>query len=95
MTGRLFTEGGLTGWVANMPAHGYVIDFAFPDVKVAIEIDGFAFHRDTQTFQRDRMKRKLLTAQGWTVLNFTWVDLVERPAEVIADVRAALERAAA
>lgn len=94
MTVRLFTAGGLTGWVANMPAHGYVIDFAFPDVTVAIEIDGFAFHRDTRTFQRDRVKRNLLTAKGWTVLNFTWADLVDRPTEVAANVRAALDRAA-
>ena len=78
-----------------MPAYGYVIDFAFPDRKVAVEIDGFSFHRDAAAFQRDRTKRNLLTANGWTVLNFTWTDLVDRPAQVAADVRAVLRRAAA
>ncbi|WP_431816518.1 hypothetical protein [Gordonia jacobaea] len=36
-----------------------------------------------------------LIAKGWTVLNFTWSDLVERPDYVIASIEAALEAAAA
>ncbi|KSU52279.1 MULTISPECIES: type IV toxin-antitoxin system AbiEi family antitoxin domain-containing protein [unclassified Gordonia (in: high G+C Gram-positive bacteria)] len=95
LTTELLTAAGISGWMPNMPAYGYVIDFAFPDRKVAVEIDGFSFHRDAAAFQRDRTKRNLLTANEWTVLNFTWTDLVDRPAQVAADVRAVLRRAAA
>nr|WP_239581753.1 DUF559 domain-containing protein [Gordonia rubripertincta] len=77
-----------------MPAYGYIIDFAIPHVKVAVEIDGFAFHRDAAAFRRDRLKRNLLVANGWTVLNFTWADLVERSTEIVDEVRAARQRAA-
>ena len=34
----------ITGWRANYPLAGYRIDVAFPKQKVAIEVDGWAFH---------------------------------------------------
>ncbi|MFE0747826.1 DUF559 domain-containing protein [Gordonia sp. NPDC058843] len=78
---------GIDGWVANHPSCGYVIDFAFLDRMVAVEIDGLAFHRDAKTFQRDRTRRNALIAAGWTVLNFTWGDLRDRPEYVVTTVR--------
>lgn len=80
---------GIDGWVANHPSCGYVIDFAFFDRMVAVEIDGLAFHRDFATFQRDRTRRNALIAAGWTVLNFTWGDLRDRPECVVSAVRRA------
>lgn len=78
---------GLSGWAANHPSCGYEIDFAFPDRMVAVEIDGFAFHRDAATFQRDRTRRNALIAAGWTVLNFTWGDLCDRAEYVVTTIR--------
>ena len=63
----------------NYPVDGYLVDFAFPDIKLAVEIDGFGWHRDIQAFQHDRRRRNALVTSGWTVLNFTWADLLERP----------------
>ncbi|ROZ84126.1 type IV toxin-antitoxin system AbiEi family antitoxin domain-containing protein [Gordonia sp. OPL2] len=94
LTVSLFRDEEITGWVANHPAEGYEIDFAFNAQMLAVEIDGLAFHRDAVTFQRDRTKRNALIAAGWTVLNFTWGDLVERREYVIAQVRRALSAAA-
>ncbi|WP_316042959.1 DUF559 domain-containing protein [Gordonia sp. CNJ-863] len=74
----VFEEHRITGWVANHPAAGYVIDFAFLAEKVAVEIDGMAYHRDTEVFQSDRTRRNVLITAGWTVLNFTWADLLEK-----------------
>ncbi|WP_238421469.1 type IV toxin-antitoxin system AbiEi family antitoxin domain-containing protein [Gordonia sp. 'Campus'] len=87
-------NGELGGWMANHPVAGYEIDLAFVRERVAVEIDGFAFHRDATTFQRDRTRRNALIADGWTVLNFTWGDLRDRPEYVVASVRQALEVAA-
>ncbi len=92
---ELFRDAGVDGWRSNVPSCGYVIDVAFERRALAVEIDGFAFHRDTQTFQRDRTKRNALIAAGWTVLNFTWADLIERPEHVVATVSEALRRLAA
>ena len=46
-------------------------------------------------FQRDRTKSNELVRRGWTVLRFTWTDLVERPARVVATITATLARLAA
>lgn len=93
-TVALLRDAGIDGWLPNQAVGGYVIDFVFPAARVAVEIDGFAFHRDPATFQRDRAKRNLLVAQGWTVLNFTWADIVDRPGSVAAQIRGALADAA-
>ncbi|MGX7698079.1 type IV toxin-antitoxin system AbiEi family antitoxin domain-containing protein [Gordonia polyisoprenivorans] len=95
LTVRIFRAAGVSGWVANLPTCGYVIDFAFPDQKVAVEIDGFAYHRDAVAFQRDRTKRNALMRSGWQVLNYTWADLIDRPDQVAAEVAAALRSPAA
>ena len=75
----IFTSAGLTGWIANYPTCWLHGRFAFPEHLLAVEIDGFAFHRDADAFQRDRTRRNALIAAGWEVLNFTWSDLT-RPA---------------
>ncbi|GAB89118.1 type IV toxin-antitoxin system AbiEi family antitoxin domain-containing protein [Gordonia rhizosphera] len=85
----IFGAGGITGWKANHSVCGYLADFVFDDARVIVEIDGFAFHRDSETFQRDRTKRNAWTADGWTVLNFTWNDLDRRPEHVREHVQAA------
>ena len=48
---------------------GYYADFAFPDVKVAIEADGAAFHSGERR-QRDRKRDAVLFNAGWTVKRF-------------------------
>ncbi|WP_040526750.1 type IV toxin-antitoxin system AbiEi family antitoxin domain-containing protein [Gordonia paraffinivorans] len=84
-------QAGLSGFVCNHPVGGYFVDVAYLDALLAVEIDGMAFHRDADTFQRDRRRRNELIALGWTVLNFTWADLQERPEYVVACVRTALD----
>ena len=91
----IFTSAGLTGWIANYPTAGYTVDFAFPEHLLAVEIDGFAFHRDADAFQRDRTRRNALIAAGWEVLNFTWSDLLDQPQALVERVQQVLARRAA
>ncbi|MGH3928377.1 MAG: hypothetical protein ACRDTF_00190, partial [Pseudonocardiaceae bacterium] len=41
---RLLRAAGITGWEQNYPVQDYVIDVAFPAQRVAIEVDGWAWH---------------------------------------------------
>lgn len=47
------------------------LDFAYPEVKLYIEGDGFGFHRLTSDLDSDVRKRNLLLRQGWRGLHFT------------------------
>jgi very-short-patch-repair endonuclease len=84
---KLLRDNNITGWKANYPLAGYKIDVAFPDEKVAIETDGWAFHSDQEDFQKDRERQNKIALLGWKVLRFTWLDLTEYPRRVLAEIR--------
>ena len=68
---------------------------AFPELRIAIEVDGWAHHSDVDRFRHDRQRQNTLVALGWTVLRFTWTDLTDRPAYVIATIRTLLHESGA
>jgi very-short-patch-repair endonuclease len=84
------------GWIPDYPVAGVGrIDIAFPDLKLAIEVDGRAWHVADDRFQRDRSRQNELVRRGWTVLRFTWADLVTRPQHVVLTITATLAALAA
>ena len=90
---RLLRRAGITGWVVDHPVAGVgVLDFAFLAERLALEVDGRAWHSASDRFQRDRTRQNAAVARGWTVLRFTWEDLTERPDQVVGTVRATLAR---
>jgi very-short-patch-repair endonuclease len=64
-------------------------DLAWPEAKVLVEFDG-DLHRDRDVFVHDLRRQNQLIAEGWTVLRFSSADVLGRPDEVIAQIRAAL-----
>lgn len=83
----------VAGWRCNLALPGIgVIDLAFPHLRLAIEVDGVAWHSDVRRFQADRTKQNKLAAGGWTVLRFTWRDLVERPERVMSTIGMTMQR---
>jgi very-short-patch-repair endonuclease len=87
---RLLRAAKITGWRANYPVAGYHVDVGFPKRKVAIEVDGLAFHSDSEDFHHDRKRQNAIALAGWQVLRFTWLDLTEYPDRVIAEIRHAI-----
>lgn len=65
-------------------------DFAYPQVRLAIFVDGFTYHGDEEAFQKDRVQGNELGLIGWRYLRFTYWDLVKRPQYVISQVQSAL-----
>ena len=55
------------------------VDLAYPARRLAIELDSKLWHLNSEAFERDPRRRNSLTANGWTVLTFTWSDYVDRP----------------
>ncbi len=71
----------------------YFVDFAYPDQRLCIELDGREWH-DGAAFQRDRTRQNALVLAGWTVLRFTWDDVLERGDEVVATITQAVRACA-
>ena len=90
----LINRGGLPKPLINAKRHGYEIDFLWPDHRVAVEIDGFAFHRTRDRFEDDRRRDQRLRKVGITVIRVSWRQLQHEPEAVLVDVATALARTA-
>jgi hypothetical protein len=68
------------------------LDGAYPDVHLGIEFDGAGVHSTPDALFRDRARQNALHELGWTLLRFTWWDVVHDPKGFAASVRRALAR---
>ena len=62
------------------------VDLAYPQRRLAIELDSVRWHHNRKSFVDDRRRRNKLQAAGWNVLNFTWEDYAARSGELCAFV---------
>jgi len=89
---RLLDGAGIAGWTLGYPWHGYLIDLAFPAQRIAIEVDGWAWHVTPERFVRDRQRQNAMVNGRWHVLRLSWHDLTGRPIAVIGEIRRALAK---
>lgn len=75
---------------ANARIAGMEVDLLFPDHRLAVEIDGYAFHRQRPAFEEDRSRDNVLAAQGIVVMRFTWRQITREPDQVLARLCLAL-----
>lgn len=75
----LVAEHGLPTPHTNASIDGVEVDAVWHDRRLVVELDGWAYHRTRDAFQRDRDRANDLTANGWTVLRFTHDDVIRRP----------------
>jgi very-short-patch-repair endonuclease len=68
----------------------YFLDAAFPDERVAIECQGIKWHMGEERFKSDLRRDRRLSLLGWTILYFTWDDVVLAPNQVEMEIREAL-----
>jgi very-short-patch-repair endonuclease len=75
----LLNRARITGWKSNyrvtLRGRTMFLDVAFPEAKVAVELDGYEVHSRKKEFHADRSRQNLLVLDGWTVLRFTWENL--------------------
>ena len=67
---------GITGWSYNYQHGIYSYDFAFPNQKLDIEIDGNT-HTHENVKKIDARRDKFSTDNGWTVIRFTATEVKE------------------
>lgn len=67
----------------------YRLDFAWPGCPLAVEVDGYAWHSSPERMANDTRRRNALVRRGFTVLVYTWRDVVEDRGRVGAEIVAA------
>lgn len=67
---------------------GYELDFYWADARLAIEVDGRAFHRTRRAFHEDRRRDRRLAAAGIQVARVAWRDLTRGAADLAAELDA-------
>ncbi len=68
----------------------YEIDALWAEERVAVELDSHSVHGTRKRFESDRLRDRILVAEGWRTMHVTWQQLQEEPAEIIRDLKAAL-----
>jgi very-short-patch-repair endonuclease len=85
-------QAGLPRPLVNHTIGPYEIDFAWPEQRVLVEVDGWNAHGHRVAFERDRARDAELAAAGYIVLRFTWRQLRNEPLLVATRVAQALAR---
>ena len=87
---------GVGQYQVQLPTHRITLDRAWPEVKLAVELDGAQHHTSPADRRKDLARDRELAALGWVVLRFTYADVLRDPegvrAKVLAVYRARLEQ---
>ena len=65
---------GLVGWIQHYQHSIYQYDFAFPEIKLDVEIDGDS-HKLQSVIEKDKNRDRFSNDNGWAVLRFTASEL--------------------
>jgi len=87
---ELLRRARVTGWVANaelvVDDRLFFPDLYFADARLVVEFDGFAVHTRPEVFESDRVRQNVLVLAGYTVLRYTWKQLVNAPDAVVGQI---------
>ena len=65
------------------------VDFAYPEMRLGIEVDGYQWHSGRRRWARDLVRRNELTTLRWKVLHITFEDVASRGKRAIELVKRA------
>ena len=83
---RLLARATLPPYQREFPILNYRLDFAWPEVSLAIEVHGERWHRRRLRWAKDLDRHNRLTAMGWTILHYTWDEIRSDPDRVIREI---------
>ena len=79
-------------FVYQFPIRGaYILDFAIPDLKIDIEVDGSFWHKEGNDY--DRKRNWFLRNRGWIVLRFRDKEIKDNIQQCIIQCKGAIENA--
>ncbi|MGN6587800.1 MAG: endonuclease domain-containing protein [Solirubrobacterales bacterium] len=68
----------------------FEIDALWEEQRVAVELDSRSIHGTRKKFESDRLRDRILVAEGWRTMRVTWRQLQEEPRAIVEDLKMAL-----
>lgn len=81
---------GLPKPTTNTYLLGYEIDVLYPRERVIVEVDGYEFHSDRDSFERDRKRDVVMLAAGVVTVRTTKDRMQEEPVQEAGRLRSIL-----
>lgn len=81
---RLLEAAGLPIPRFNAVVNGHRVDAVWQGQRIVVECDGWAFHRERRSFERDRRRDQDHLAAGYRTVRITWRQLHDEPARIAA-----------
>lgn len=70
----------------------YTVDFLWLEQRLVVEVDGYGSHGTRSAFEDDRARDAQLKLLGYEVVRFTWRQISDEPATVVAVMSGLLAR---
>jgi hypothetical protein len=74
----------------NRPAGAHHVDCRWPERRLTVELDSYRFHHSRHAWEQDRRRERDARARGDDFRRYTWADVFEEPARMLAELRTAL-----
>jgi hypothetical protein len=84
----------VNAWVSLDDGVAYKADFLWRPERLIAETDGRDVHTTRKAFEHDRLRDRRLTLAGFTVVRFTWRQIVHERRRVARDLQGLLARLA-
>lgn len=83
----LLREHGMPLPVTNRPVGGRRVDCRWQEHQLTVELDSYAFHNSRHSWELDHHREREAYARGDRFRRYTWADVVEDPAAMLAELR--------
>jgi hypothetical protein len=83
---ELLVERGLPLPRTNRPAGAYHVDCRWPERRLTVELDSYRFHHSRHAWEQARRRERDARARGDDFRRYTWADVFEEPAQMIAEL---------
>jgi very-short-patch-repair endonuclease len=87
---ELLRDHGLPLPQTNRQAGARRVDCRWPTHRLTIELDGYRYHHSRHAWEQDRRREREARARGDDFRRYTYGDVLEQPALMLAELRALL-----
>jgi hypothetical protein len=89
---RVLRDAGLPLPQTNRRTDGSYVDCRWPEHRLTVELDSFRYHNSRHAWEGDRRREREARARGDEHRRYTWTDVFDHPAPMIAELSALLRR---